>query len=135
MRYKFLYYLHNVLNMLLYIIMLLNLFSFVKNWKILLWAKDVFILLFNKFLILWLMWIWIFYPHELIYIYYKKIIYEILYFYIFYYINMYTRGFKKNSSWTTSWLELYLMVKRQREPIWKRVKLMNHVENFWFIIS
>ena len=52
---EFLYYLHNVLNMLLYVVSLLNLFSFCKtNWIALFWTRDVFIPLFDKFLIWWL---------------------------------------------------------------------------------
>ena len=40
----FLYYLYNVLNMLLYVVPLLNLFSFCKkNWMALFWVEDAFI--------------------------------------------------------------------------------------------
>ena len=66
--HEFLYYLHNVLNMLLYVIPLLDLLSFCKkNWTVLFWARDVFILLFDKFLIWWLIWMCTFNIHELFY--------------------------------------------------------------------
>ena len=60
-------------------------------WTTLFWARNVFISLIDKFLILWLTRMWTFYPCELLYVYWIKSFYVISHFHVFYYINMYIR--------------------------------------------
>ena len=43
-----------------------------KNWTIMFLFRNVFILLFDKFLTWWLTWMWTFYPHELICVHWIK---------------------------------------------------------------